>query len=133
MTNESSFSTHSSVLSPESSVLSPQLSDHGNVHVVPWLLLVGVWAALAVLTYVTVQVTHFNFGALNLWLAMGIATVKGSLVALYFMHLRWDKPFNAIVFVSALVFVMLFVGLALMDTLAYQPELIPGHAPELLR
>ena len=60
---------------------------------------------------------------------MAIATVKATLVALYFMHLRYDRPFNAVVFVSALVFVTLFVGIALIDTAAYQPELIPGYAP----
>jgi hypothetical protein len=43
--------------------------------------------------------------------------------------MRYDRPINAIVFVTALLFVMLFVGFALMDTLAYQPELIPGYAP----
>jgi cytochrome c oxidase subunit 4 len=102
-----------------------------TVHVVPAWLLVTVWAALACLTYATVKATGFNLGALNLWLAMAIATAKGSLVALYFMHLRWDKPFYAIVFIGALVFVMLFVGLALMDSLQYQPELIPDYAPEL--
>jgi len=58
---------------------------------------------------------------------------KASLVALYFMHLRYDRPFLAIVFVTSLVFVMLFVGLALMDTVEYQPELIPGFAPALDR
>ncbi len=45
------------------------------------------------------------------------------------MHLRYDRPFNAIVFVTAFVFVMLFVGLALIDTAAYKPEMIPGYAP----
>jgi cytochrome c oxidase subunit 4 len=102
-------------------------------HAVPLRILLAVWATLAVLTVVTVAVTWIDLGSLNLWLAMAIATVKASLVALYFMHLWWDKPFNAIVFVGSLVFVMLFVGLVLMDTMGYQPELIPGHAPELER
>jgi cytochrome c oxidase subunit 4 len=101
--------------------------------VVPlWLLLV-VWGALVALTVVTVAATRVDLGAFNIWLALAIATVKGSLVALYFMHLRWDRPFNAIVFVGSLAFVALFIGLALMDTLEYQPELIPGHAPAMER
>jgi cytochrome c oxidase subunit 4 len=44
-------------------------------------------------------------------------------VALYFMHLRYDKPFNAILFLTALVFVALFVSLTLLDTLQYEPDL----------
>jgi cytochrome c oxidase subunit 4 len=95
----------------------------------PLGVLVGVWAALMLLTFVTVAATWVNLGALNLWLAMAIAVAKGSLVALYFMHLRYDRPFNAVVFLGSLMFVMLFVSLALMDTMEYQPELIPDHAP----
>jgi len=92
-------------------------------HVVPLQVLLAVWAALLVLTVITVAVVHVNLGAFNLWLALIIATVKASLVALYFMHLRYDKPFNAIALVAALVFVMLFVGVAMMDTLKYQPDI----------
>jgi cytochrome c oxidase subunit IV len=133
MSSATPFGRPDSALSTQHSALAAPHSALSAVHAVPWLLLVAVWAALAVLTYVTVKVTDFNFGALNLWIAMAIATVKGSLVVLYFMHLRWDRPFNAIVLIGALAFVTLFVSLALMDTLAYQPDLIPGQAPELLR
>ncbi|MCS7182939.1 MAG: cytochrome C oxidase subunit IV family protein [Thermoanaerobaculum sp.] len=101
----------------------------GHVHVVPLRVLVTVWAALMVLTVVTVAATWVDLGKLNLWLALAIATLKASLVVLYFMHMRYDQPFNAIVFIGALLFVMLFVVFALMDTKAYQPELIPGYAP----
>lgn len=101
----------------------------GYFHVVPMRVLLAVWVALVALTWVTVAATSFDFGSANLWIALVIATVKGSLVALYFMHLRWDKPFNAIVFVSALAFVMLFVGFAMMDSAHYQPNVIPGYAP----
>ena len=31
-------------------------------------------------------------GMTNVIIAMLIASIKGSLVALFFMHLRWDKP-----------------------------------------
>jgi cytochrome c oxidase subunit 4 len=39
------------------------------------------------------------------------------------MHLRYDRLFNAIILIVALLFVMLFIGLALHDTQAYQHEL----------
>jgi len=42
------------------------------------------------------------------------------------MHLRWDKPFNAFVFISAFAFLALFVGFAMMDTAHYQEVIIPG-------
>jgi len=52
---------------------------------------------------------------------MGIASVKAVLVALFFMHLWYDRPFNAILPVAAVLFVLLFVGLTLMDTARYNP------------
>src|SRR5512134_1495267 len=94
-------------------------------HVVPLKVLFAVLATLLVLTYVTVAVTYFEFGSLNLWIALAIATVKASLVLLYFMHLRYDKPLNGIVLIVALAVVALFVALALTDTEQYQPEKIP--------
>ena len=51
------------------------------------------------------------------------------MVGLYYMHLRWDKPFNAFVFLSAFLFLFLFIGITMMDSAHYQPELIPGYSP----
>lgn len=104
---------------------------HGLAHVLPLKVLAVVWVALLILTVVTVGVTRFDLGSMNLWVAMAIATVKGGLVALYFMHLRYDRPFNAVIFITALLFVGLFVGLSMTDTEAYQPDLIPGYAPAM--
>jgi cytochrome c oxidase subunit IV len=100
-------------------------------HVLAPRVLVGVWAALAVLTAVTVGVSRLNLGEAALWVALAIATTKAVLVALYFMHLRYDRPINAVILVAALLFVLLFVGLALTDTQSYQPDLIPGYAPAM--
>ena len=102
---------------------------HDAPHVVPARVLLGVWAALLFLTFTTVAVTWVNLGPLSLPVAIGIATVKAMLVALFFMHLKYDRPFNAVVLVSSIFFVMLFLGLALMDTLHYRKDLIPGYAP----
>jgi len=108
-------------------------ADVPAVHIVPFRVLAAVFAALLALTVLTVAATRVDLGNANLWLAMAIATAKAALVVLYFMHMRYDHPFNAVVFVTALAFVALFVVFALMDTAAYQPELIPGYAPELDR
>jgi cytochrome c oxidase subunit IV len=109
----------------------PDARSPEHQHVIPLRVLLLVWATLLVLTGVTVGVRGIDLGAWGLWVAMAIATVKASLVLLYFMHMRYDRPINAIVFVAALLFVTLFVGFALLDTAAYQPELIPGYAPAI--
>ena len=104
--------------------------SHEEPHVVSMKVLVGVWVALLFLTYITVAATYIDLGQFNLWLALAIATLKASIVALFFMHLAWDKPFNILIFLVSLAFVALFLGLAMMDSLEYQPVLIPGYAPD---
>lgn len=92
-------------------------------HVVPLWLLALIGGALLLLTLVTVWATYIDLGAAgNLALAMVIALVKASLVALFFMHLWWDRPINSIVFVSSLAFVTLFIIFALMDSLTYRGD-----------
>lgn len=104
------------------------MSEHteSGVHVASMRLLVTIMIVLMIGTWLTVSVTHFDFGFLNIWIGLAIATTKAILVGLYFMHLRWDKPFNAFVFISAFAFLALFVGFALMDTGHYQDVIIPG-------
>lgn len=84
-------------------------AEHSHVHhITPLWIYVGVWLALMFLTAVTVWVAQFDFGAFNAVVAMGVATVKASLVALIFMGLWWDERFNLLAFVGSLVFVGLF-------------------------
>jgi cytochrome c oxidase subunit 4 len=96
--------------------------NHGVGHVVPIKLLVAVGMALLVLTWITVAAMKIDLGDGNIYLALGIAVVKASLVALFFMHLRWDRPFNAFVFVTSIAFVALFIAFALTDSSEYRPE-----------
>ncbi|MEM9355305.1 MAG: cytochrome C oxidase subunit IV family protein [Pseudomonadota bacterium] len=88
---------------------------HSLSHVMPLSVLFGIFAALVLLTILTVIAAQFSFGAWEVWVSLGIATIKAALVAIYFMHLRYDRPFNAVVFLSAIVFVALFLALTLMD------------------
>ncbi len=95
--------------------------EHGALgHVVPLKVLAGVFVTLLVLTYITVAATLLDLGSLNIWIALGIATIKGALVMLYFMHLRYDSPFNSIIFLTAVVFLCLFLGITILDSVAYQ-------------
>jgi cytochrome c oxidase subunit 4 len=101
-----------------------QADAHAGEHIghhVPMWLLVAVFVTLLVLTVITVGATAWDFGhTANLWIAMIIATAKAALVALYFMHLRYDKPIISVILITTLFFVALFIGLTLMDSLAYR-------------
>jgi len=103
----------------------------GLAHIVPFRTLAIVFAILVVLTVLTVAAVYVDLGNFNLYLAMTIATVKAMLVALYFMHLRYDRPFHGLVFFAALMFVLLFVGIVLTDTQHYQPD-IRDYQEEML-
>ena len=106
------------------SVSSQTAGGHAALaHIVPVPVLLAVFAALIVLTVLTVAATGIDLGAGNLWMAMGIATAKAALVALYFMHLRYDRPLYALIFVTGLLILCLFFSLTLLDTMQYQPTL----------
>jgi cytochrome c oxidase subunit 4 len=97
--------------------------DHGFGHVATPKVLLGTWAILMILTVVTVLAIRVDLGAnWNLVLAMVIATVKATLVCLYFMHLRYDRLFHTVVFISAILLATLFVTFSLMDSHQYQPD-----------
>ena len=100
-------------------------------HVVPLPVLFAVLGTLLVMTFVTVAVSWLDFGRFNLWIALGIAVFKASLVLLFFMHLKYDKRFNAIIIIVSMALVMLFVSITLTDTVQYEPNRIPGYAPSI--
>lgn len=113
-------------------------TTHGDQigHIVPIKFLVLICCLLLFLTAVTVWVSRYDFTEINIAemgiiMALLVATVKATFVGLYFMHLRWDRPFLGFVFVGALLFVVLFIGMALTDTMEYQPEIIKGDTPKV--
>ena len=71
-----------------------------------------VFAALAALTIITVAVSYLHLSALPaLLLALAIASVKGFLVAGYFMHLLSEKKLIlAVLALTAIFFLMLLWG-----------------------
>jgi cytochrome c oxidase subunit IV len=103
-------------------------SDLG--HVASKKVLFGTWGTLMVLTVVTVAASRVHFGTaeMNLLIAMVIAVIKATLVCLFFMHLKYDKLFHTVVFVSAILLATLFVTFALMDSNQYQPDVYWQHA-----
>lgn len=91
-----------------------------HAHAVPFRTLLMTFVALMVLTVLTVASHEVDFGPANIWIALVIAFVKATIVALYFMHLRWDSKFNTIVLVASLLFVTLFLGVSIVDSREYQ-------------
>jgi cytochrome c oxidase subunit 4 len=84
----------------------------------------GIFSALIVLTLLTVKVSYYDFGSANIIIALFIATMKASLVAAFFMHLRHDKLFNTIAFLSAFLFLAIFI------LLTYDDLGVRGRSPQ---
>ena len=89
--------------------------DHGEHHVTPLWLYNVIFGGLLFLTVVTVWIAQFDFGSMNTLIAMLVATVKASLVALFFMHLLYDERLNGLTFGFGLLFVSLFFLFPLLD------------------
>lgn len=98
-------------------------------HLVPISTLVGTAVALLVLTVITVAVRYIDLGEFNIHVAIGIAVIKAALVASYFMHLRWDRPFNLLVFIGCVLFVILMLAFSVMDTQQYKHLQFVGNPP----
>jgi cytochrome c oxidase subunit 4 len=97
--------------------------DHGHAddgmvhaHVSSIKFYVLILAALMVLTLLTVGVASIHLGKLNLAVAVVIASMKATLVVMFFMHLKYDNKFNATIFVSSLLFIGVFFAYTLNDT-----------------
>jgi len=91
--------------------------DAAQRHILPLNLYLAVGSGLLVLTVITVAAAQIDFGQMNLLIAMGIAVVKATLVAMFFMHLKYDNPLYMLVFVGSLLFLGVFIIFTMFDTL----------------
>lgn len=87
----------------------------GHHHVSSSAMFMNVLLVLLVLTVITVGASRIDFGPANMLIAMLIASVKASLVILFFMHVKWDTAINKIVFLSSFLFLSLLFIFTLAD------------------
>jgi cytochrome c oxidase subunit 4 len=76
----------------------------------------AVFFALLVGTGLTVYAAKLDLGRFNAVVALGIATIKATLVALFFMHV-WhaSEKLTKLVVIAALFFLLLLLGLTMSD------------------
>jgi cytochrome c oxidase subunit 4 len=85
-------------------------------HVGPTLrTYLSVFAALICLTAVTTAVSYLHLGKWNTLIALSIACLKASLVALVFMHLRWSRRIVWIFAGGGLFWLVVLLSLVLGD------------------
>ncbi len=101
--------THAHVASHQSE------HSHSHHHIVPFKVNMAVGITLLFLTAVTVWVAQFDFGAMNMIVAMTVATVKAGLVVAYFMHLRYDNRFFLTMLLVCLIALTVFIVFTMID------------------
>lgn len=87
---------------------------HAHISSTPFY--VAVFLGLLFLTGITVGQSYVDLGRMNIVLVILIATMKASLVVTFFMHLKWDNKFNALIFISTLFFIGIFFAYTMNDT-----------------
>lgn len=102
-------------------------STHHAHHIVPARVYVTVILLLMFLTYATVHVAFHNFGGLwNLVIALGLATIKATVVALWFMHVKYSGRLVQLTIITALLFLMLMIFGVLMDVKTRENNVEPA-------
>jgi len=84
-------------------------------HVVPQKIYLLVFATLICLTLITVDVAFYNFGWLNIYIALVIATFKATMVVLYFMHVRYSPRLTWVFAIAGLFWLIILFVLLLSD------------------
>lgn len=112
--------------------IDPHGSGHGHSHghhIISGFTLKAVLLILLFLTLLTVgqaQLEQYIVGTfdivlprwVNIAVVMAIAVVKGCLVALFFMGLKYDNPMNSVILCFTLFGVGLFLGFSMSDLAA---------------
>jgi cytochrome c oxidase subunit IV len=84
--------------------------EQEKVHITPYRLYATILVILLFLTAITIIVTWFDAGAFAIAIAMGVASIKATLVLLYFMHIKFDNwLIKALVGLVVLLLVVIFV------------------------
>ena len=89
-----------------------------SAHVAPLKLYFAVFFALIVGTVVTVLVAFLDLGPLNNIVMLTIAIAKGTLVVLFFMHVRWGTRLTWVVVVSGFFWLLIMFTLTMSDYLS---------------
>jgi len=90
----------------------------GGPHLVPVRVYLAVFVALLAFTGLTIWIAFHDFGSWNAPMAMGIAIIKGTLVVLFFMHLRYSSRLTQVVAVAGFFWLLILFGFGMSDYLS---------------
>ena len=98
------------------------MSENSQHHIVsPWTY-AAILGALLIGTVVTVLAAKIDLGPMNIVLALLIATIKMTLVILFFMHGKYSPRRTQLVIISGFFWLAIMLGLTLTDYTTRHPE-----------
>jgi cytochrome c oxidase subunit IV len=84
-------------------------------HIVSPVVYVVIFVSLMLGTAITIWAAFQNFGKFNIVIALAIATIKATLVVLYFMHARYSPKRTQLVIVCSVFWLAIMLALTLAD------------------
>lgn len=112
------------------------MSTHANEaheahhHIVPIPVYAAIFAALLVLTGVTIAVAYVDLGPFNIYVALAIATFKASLVVLYFMHVKYSSKLVQLAAVTGFLWLGIMLSFTFADIGTRSWQSVQGWAPQ---
>ena len=102
-------------------------------HIVSPKIYVVIFLALMAFTLLTVFAAVHDFGQMNVVIALVIATIKASLVILFFMHGKYSARRTKLVIVAGFFWLAIMLGLTVADysTRHAEPSRTQLAAPSL--
>ncbi|MGA6988719.1 MAG: cytochrome C oxidase subunit IV family protein [Terriglobales bacterium] len=91
-------------------------SEHVSEHISSLGSSIAIWLALLVCTGMTVGAAFIDLGPFNIVVALVIATIKATLVVLFFMHVKYThEKLTGLVVVTAIFFLFILLALSMAD------------------
>jgi cytochrome c oxidase subunit 4 len=102
------------------------MSTHEEHHSPSYLVILGV---LLFLTVVTVAVAYVDMGNFNIIVAMLVASLKALLVAVFFMHLKYEDGITRFFAIVPIFLLAIMIGGVFIDN----PLRVDPRSPELIQ
>jgi len=91
-------------------------TEHSD-HILPTRIYYTIFGVLMLCTYLTVQISYFDLGAMNVVAALTIAALKATLVVLFFMHVKYSTRLTWAVVLGSVFWLGILLALTLGDYL----------------
>jgi cytochrome c oxidase subunit 4 len=91
------------------------MKNMNPAHIFEYKTLFLVLLALLILTGITVGMSYVDLGTLNVWISLIIASIKGSMILLFFMHMKYEGKVLVFSFLGTLFFLGIMISFTFLD------------------